>query len=107
MKDESETGYAIPLFPPGEPSFKRITGTERLKPNTGTLRPAVPFTSIHKDTPSMDDHMKEINETASLSANQCKIIGHLYVFSSRVRRGIALKQRFRPDDGAHPLFLTI
>ena len=107
MKDESETGYAIPSFPPGEPKFKRITGTERPLSNTGTLRPVMPFTSVNEDKPSMEDHMKEINETASLSANQCKIIGHLYVFSSRVRRGIALKQRFRPDDGAHPLFLTI
>lgn len=107
MKDESETGYAIPSFPPGEPKFKRITGAERLKPNTGSLRPAVSFTSLHKDNPTMEDHMKEINVTASLSASQCKVIGCLSVFSSRVRRGIALKQRFRPGDGAHPLFLTI
>ena len=107
MKDESETGYATPSFPPGETNFKRLAGSDRLKARTDSLRPITPVPFIPKDKPSMYDHMKEINETASLSANQCKIIGHLYVFSSRVRRGIALKQRFRPDDGAHPLFLTI
>ena len=107
MKDESETGYAIPSFPPGGPKFKRITGTERLKSSTGTLRQTVPLASLHKDTLSMEDHMKEINETASFSASHCRMIGHLSVFSSRVRRGIALKQRFRPDDDAHPLFLAI
>ena len=107
MKDESKTGYAIPSFPPGGPKFKRITGTERLKSNTGTLRPSVPLAPLRKDTLSVEERMKEINETASFSASHCKIIGHLSVFSSRVRRGIALKQRFRPDDDAHPLFLTI
>ena len=107
MKDESETGYAIPSFPPGGPKFKRITGTKSLKSNTGTLRPSVPLTSPRKDTLSVEERMKEINETASFSASHCKIIGHLSVFSSRVRRGIALKQRFRPDDDAHPLFLAI
>ena len=45
---------------------------------------------------SKEDHMKEINEKASLSANQCKILGHLAVFSERVRRGVALKRRFPP-----------
>lgn len=107
MKDELETGYATPPFPQGEASFKRLAGPGRLKPNTGKLRPVMPFTSVNEDKPSMEDHMKEINQTASLSASQCKIIGHLYVFSSRVRRGIALKQRFQPGDGAHPLFFTI
>ena len=106
MKDESETGYAIPSFPPGGPKFKRITGTERLKSNTGTLRPSVPLAPLRKDTLSVEERMKEINETASFSAVIARLSGTC-PFSVLVSEGIALKQRFRPDDDAHPLFLTI
>ena len=112
MKDESETGYDTPSFPPGETIFKRLTGAGRLKAHTetvfpGALRSEISSASLNKDKTSKEDHMKEINEKASLSANQCKILGHLAVFSERVRRGVALKRRFRPGDGAHPLFFTI
>jgi hypothetical protein len=56
---------------------------------------------------SREDQMKDVNKEAFHSANQCRVIGNLTYFSEKTRRGIALKQRFRPGEGVHPLFLTI
>jgi hypothetical protein len=56
---------------------------------------------------SWEDQMKDVNKEAFHSANQCRVIGNLSYFSEKTRRGIALKQRFRPGEGVHPLFLTI
>ena len=64
--------------------FKRITGTERLKPNTGTLRPAVPFTSI-QDTPTMEDHMEEIMNGVTLG-NHARLSG-TFLFSALESEG--------------------
>jgi hypothetical protein len=55
----------------------------------------------------MEEQMKEINQAASCSAIQCRVIGNLAYFSEKARRRIALKQRFCPGGGVHPLFLTI
>ena len=43
---------------------------------------------------------------ASCSAIQCRVIGNLAYFSEKLRRRIALKQRFRPGGGIHPLFIA-
>jgi len=111
MNNEADTDYACPAgnssgertchaVPPAGRHEQNALSRISLNPQTG-----YPYSrSFHK--PSIENQMKVVNETASCSANQCRVIGNLAYFSEKIRRGIALKQRFRPGGGAHPLFLS-
>ncbi|MBT3636369.1 MAG: hypothetical protein HN531_05480 [Opitutae bacterium] len=113
MNNEADTDYACSAGnSPGERTRHTVPPTGRHEKN------ALRRISLHPQKVgnypypgkvprhSIEHEMKEINATASCCANQCKVIGNLPYFSEKIRRGIALKQRFRPGDGVHPLFLT-
>jgi len=112
MNNEADIGYTCPaentssertphvIPPPGRHNQQSLRYIS-LNPQTG-----YPYSGTVRKH-SMEEQMKEINQAASCSAIQCRVIGNLAYFSEKARRRIALKQRFCPGGGVHPLFLTI
>lgn len=112
MKDEINTSYVRSASPPGERVSRTAATVSKSEPEDSRVTFAMakgrdfqPPASIPKGT--CFDLMKELNRSASLSANQCRIIGNLPFFSEKIRRALSSKQRFRPGEGIHPLFLSI
>jgi len=112
MKDETNTSYVRSASPPGERVSRTAATVSKPEPEdsrvTFSMARGGDFQSpapLPKST--CFDLMKELNKNASLSANQCRVIGNLPFFSEKIRRALSSKQRFRPGEGIHPLFLSI
>ena len=112
MKDEINTSYVRSASPPGERVSRTAATVSKSEPEDSRVtfamtkgRDCQSLASIPKGT--CFDLMKELNRNASLSANQCRIIGTLPFFSEKIRKALSSKQRFRPGEGIHPLFLSI